>query len=264
MPAKKTTTRKKQTKPVANVKSTNKKTWRIVLVAALILLVGFVFYWTVGGGNKMSAQAKMATYLENKYGKEFVVENYRVEGSGIGVEGDPTADAYPKTEPDLKFLIWDRGKFHLGNHAYSDGYVAALWQNEEKERLANALQQTLGYLPEFSVEIHLIDASPASRQINKDNMLSFAEGVAKYNEDISYTLRVKSNQSQSFLDKTAFANQYLQIAKLVKNNGKDPILDYSITLPNGHQYGLTLASPDFVNVTNGNQLINQFKEWVAK
>lgn len=96
----------------------------------------------------------MEWYLEDKYGKEFVVENYRVEGATLGIEGDPIADAFPKDDPSVRFTVWDRGQYRNNEHAYSDEYLGATWRKEEVENLATPLKQIIGYTPYYTLEVY--------------------------------------------------------------------------------------------------------------
>ena len=232
----------------------------IILATAIILIIGA--WWFLFGGMQMNEQRKMEAYLKGKYGEEFVVENYQIEGSGIGVEGDPTAIAYPKNNPQLKFEIIDSGNIRQNTHNYWDSYVAKLWEKEETDQLKSSLIEILGYLPEYTVEIHVIDASAAEKSINKDNMLSFSEGVSRYKQDINYTLRVNSNEKKSGLNKDSFVSDYVNLMKVINSKGKDPILNYSLA-DGSKRYGISMSVKDYNNTPRG-QLQNSFKEWTKK
>lgn len=72
------------------------RTIRIMLVMA-ILGVEYRCHCTVFncivGSVATSEITKMKDYLETKYGRKFVVGNYRIEGGGLGIEGGGVADA---------------------------------------------------------------------------------------------------------------------------------------------------------------------------
>ena len=75
-------------------------------------------------------QAKMNKYLKDKYGKEFILKNLRKEGSGLGVEGDLTADAYEEANQSRKFRVWEDPP-----GVYHDTYLNVVWNAYEEPKL---------------------------------------------------------------------------------------------------------------------------------
>lgn len=214
--------------------------------------------------NNEITQAKkgMATYLHNKYGKEFVVENYRIEGDTFGTEGDPTADAHPKDNSILSFEIRDSGAYKKGAHRYWDDYVGVMWSEEEGRRLDKTLKNILGYLPLYSLKIHLKDGSEASEQIDKNNFPAFPIAAARYSSDISYFLSVKSNViSREKLNKLIFAREYLKMTELVQGKGFLVGLSYGIEISPGKMYGISMQNDQFSAIRDESHLIDEFKEW---
>ena len=98
MPAKRATPKTKQVSSAPPLKSNRNLVIGISgAVVAVLILVGLFFYWVIIGAN-MSTQANMTKYLEDKYGKEFKVENVRREGYALGVEGSLVGDATSKDD----------------------------------------------------------------------------------------------------------------------------------------------------------------------
>lgn len=168
-----------------------KKRWVFTIgIIILVVVLSFALYWITIGGS-MNAQAKMARYLEDKYGKEFVVENYRIEGAGIGVEGDPTADAHPSDNTSLSFKVWDRGKYKINQHSYSDNYINAVWSEEQTEVLSDDLKQIFGYIPEYKVIIGYGGQLDSYYTIPE-----FNDAIIKYPQDISVELQVNDRYTE--------------------------------------------------------------------
>lgn len=98
-----------------------------------ILTVILVAWWMIAGAN-MNTQVKMTKYLEDKYGKEFIVENVRREGQGIGVEGAMVGDVTSK-DGDIQFEVVEQSR-----KTYSDTYLTELWSSQERPRLGQYLK----------------------------------------------------------------------------------------------------------------------------
>ncbi len=98
-----------------------------------ILTVILVAWWMIAGAN-MNIQSSMTKYLEDKYGKEFVVENIRREGQGIGVDGDVVGDATSK-DNGIEFRITDGPE-----GSYSDTYLTKLWSKQEDPEFSHYLE----------------------------------------------------------------------------------------------------------------------------
>ena len=88
----------------------------------------------------MNTQAKMTKYLEDKYGKEFVVENVRREGQGLGVEGNMVGDATSKGE-EIHFRVIEGS-----SSEYHDTYVNESWSKEASSDLDKYIQ-SVGLAP---------------------------------------------------------------------------------------------------------------------
>lgn len=141
----------------------------VVLVVALLFGMHFK-----GQYEARRALADMKNYLDNKYGQSFVVENYRIEGGGFAVEGDPTADAYPEMNTDVRFTVWDYGDYKAGSRLFRDNYLSRLWSREFTNELEPKLRQALHQELDYTVDLGL--DGDAAQKINYRN------GVPSLNE----------------------------------------------------------------------------------
>lgn len=141
----------------------------LLIIAAIIITPILLHY----AGVEYS-KWKMQTYLQDKYKKEFVVKNYRIEGAGLGVEGDPTADAYPKDNPDIKFKVWDYGRPVVGPHSYDDGYLSVAWKREYIQRVRDRVVDIVGEGVKYDLSI----------SYNRSLLLEidFSRGVPKFSQ----------------------------------------------------------------------------------
>lgn len=147
-----------------------------ISICAIIFMICISHY-----KDTLDRLSEMTQYLNNKYGQEFVVKNYRIEGSGLGVEGDPTADAYPKNDPTLKFRIWDYGDVKKRTHLFGDDYLGERWEREYSEEIKEELYSILNKKIEYEVTIG-INSSVSHNVKYKDNIPSFSEYKSKNNK----------------------------------------------------------------------------------
>lgn len=106
----------------------NKKHRLIVYAGVVIVILLFAACAIMVSG--VMKQAKMNKYLKDKYGKEFILKNLRKEGSGLGVEGDLTADAYEEANQSRKFRVWEDPP-----GVYHDTYLNVVWNAYEEPKL---------------------------------------------------------------------------------------------------------------------------------
>lgn len=116
--------------------SAGNRSVRYFCIAAVLLILGILSIGAMRIMDKSSddntkaseQQNSMAIHLKNKYGQDFIVTNYRIEGSGLGVEGAVVADARPANDHDLLFRVSDRG-----NSTFADNYALTYWSQQGKE-----------------------------------------------------------------------------------------------------------------------------------
>lgn len=228
-----------------------------IAAIGIVLVIGFVLLNSSTPKKGMNQEEqKMALYLKEKYGKEFIVENYRVEGAGLGVEGDPTADVHPRDDTTIRFLIWDRGKNKEGKHAYSDEYPGALWAKEETENIRPRLQEIFGYVPEYDVRIHT--AAHLDGKI-KGKVGSFENAAQEYGDKIAYTLEVKTDKP---LNEDSMTKEYLQVTQQVLNKNVNIIVfSYSKIINENTVRGIALDGKEIKDIQSPSQLKNKFKNW---
>lgn len=187
---------------IAPQKKSNKNLWTGIL--AIVIGVGILFIGAISVMNKNNTSRhaeeinQMTQYLTQQYGKEFVVENYRIEGEGLAVQGTPTGDAHPIDDPTLQFEVRDSGNYERGEHTYYDHYLQALWSNQGEESVEKFISAELPDTDSFYLEIRPIAGSQLeSYESFKGTTLSLDEALATRRNDVRLTLTIRSGTDAS-------------------------------------------------------------------
>lgn len=140
----------------------------------------------------------MAQYLNQQYGKKFVVRNYRIEGSGLAVKGEPTADAYPTDNPAIRFEVMDRSNYKQDEHAYYNLYLQSLWSSQGKEVAEKFINAELPNTDGFNLEARPLAGSQLeSYKSFKGRTLSLDEALSTYSSDVQIIFSVRSGMGAS-------------------------------------------------------------------
>ncbi len=129
-----------------------------------------------------NAQASMKEYLKSKYGQEFVVENYRIEGGGFAVEGYGVADAH-REGSSYKFLVIKQKYSH---NRYRDTYLMTLY-NEQEDKSITRLAKKVG-LKNAKYETD-ISISPDVADIIRGTP-TLSDMLAKHGDNVIYGVRI--------------------------------------------------------------------------
>lgn len=136
----------------------------------------------------MGQGARFTKYLNEKYGQEFMVENVRVEGVGLGVEGSWRADAYPKSNSSLKFEI---GRDQTTGDINFDSFLQTLWTEQGSKEVEAFLTEQL---PENDGYHLRIMAGPTTGQFYQSvqgTTPSLTDMLEKHRGQLSYNLIVR-------------------------------------------------------------------------
>lgn len=141
MPVKKSTAKTKRTQAASKASNKNRGIGIAVVVAGL-LLGGFFFYWALTGtGDNMGEKAKIASYLQGRYSRNFTVDEIKTVRPGFGVSSYIKAKVYPTNDPSLTFEVT---KHTTGKaETFSDDFLSAYWEKSELPVITRRLENTL-------------------------------------------------------------------------------------------------------------------------
>ena len=161
----------------------------VIIIPAVIMLVIFGIFYTKSTIDDHIAQSHMQSYLKRKYGQEFVVENYRIEGAGLGVDGVAKAEAYTKSDHAFRFMV----KGFPGDSPYSnnywDGYPDMIWAKHLKKDIDPIIKNVFGADTSLtSIEVYSIPA--VNQRIGKEILL-YRDAFQRFGKDIHVAVRIK-------------------------------------------------------------------------
>lgn len=183
----------------------------VVIIGALLVLVSAALFF-IGGGAGVGQSKHFTKYLNDKYGQEFVVENIRTTGAGIGSRGSWRGDAYPKSNPSLRFEI----RMPQGTDKVDyETFLQVLWsrqgEGEVKKFLEKELPDSEGYLLTIQPGKKLYD-SIQGQTPNLDSVLASNSGLVAY----SLSVRNRTNLSPNEPSDTELENA-LKVVNFVKS-----------------------------------------------
>lgn len=164
----------------------------------------------------MLERVRMANYLKDKYGKEFVVTNLRAEGSGLGVPGQNTADAYLVGAKGLTFEV---GRYSNGE--YYDTYVVSLWSREAFADAVQIVQSSFGSeLPWLKVEVYPVDKMTGRKDKTSRLYSKLPSLEAQMKQDksvVAYDVHVRTAGTFDEKDKAQHVERLKKLVEFVAN-----------------------------------------------
>lgn len=219
----------------------------IPIVIIVIIIAGLYLKSNIEVNN---AQVSMKEYLQNKYGREFVVEKPKKNGGGLGVEGHFDAVAYPKNDKTIRFTV-------MSSSGISDGYAGAVWTKSENERMMPIIRDIFGEHVHVDIEIKTSGTFRGNVPIS-GSIPSFSNGAKKYGRAILYTLYIKD--SNSLRDNESEASS--KVFRLLPNINSHTDLIFSYRSQVGDKsYGISLNQDKIKDIKNVNDLSIMYKEW---
>ena len=219
----------------------------IPIVIIVIIIAGLYLKSNIEVNN---AQVSMKEYLQNKYGREFVVEKPKKNGGGLGVEGHFDAVAYLKNDKTIRFTV-------MSSSGISDGYAGAVWTKSENERMMPIIRDIFGEHVHVDIEIKTSGTFRGNVPIS-GSIPSFSNGAKKYGRAILYTLYIKD--SNSLRDNESEASS--KVFRLLPNINSHTDLIFSYRSQVGDKsYGISLNQDKIKDIKNVNDLSIMYKEW---
>lgn len=192
-----------------------KRTYIICAAMIIVGLVGVVLFFT--GGGRVGQATRFTEYLNEKYGQAFVVENVRVSGAGLGVKGSWRADAYPKSDPSLKFEI---RRSQTTNEIYYETFLQTLWTRQGSGDVEAFLSKELPSNEGYFLEIKPGSPGNVLYDSIQGDTPTLSEILEKNKDKIVYTLSVRSAVATNSEEPSAIQlENALKVVKFVKEKG---------------------------------------------
>lgn len=166
----------------------------------------------------MGIQKGMESYLEKKYGEDFVVGVPRLEGgSGLGSEPDShRAEAHPKSKDDLTFEVGKR----YWNGSFFDNYTSRVWEHEERPRVEAFLKSLKPTLSYSNLQLTTGLSSAEAKDLIRGSVPSIDTAIKAYGNHFYYYLSARL-QVQSLDERTKedIRNQFIKVNEFIKSKG---------------------------------------------
>ena len=239
----------------------------LIISILLVAVIGVTIFFA-SGGNMIGQRAKFEKYLSDKYGQEFVVENVRVHGAGLGVKGAWRADAYPKSDPSLKF---DIRRSQTTKEISVDTFLEVLWTkqgtNEVESFLSKELPSNSGYLLKIEPGDELYKSIQGETP-SLETVLGSSSNLIAYSLTVRdvVDINLASEPSEPQLERA------LKIINFVKAKGINPASyvyynykDISFDGRDGadqskYQYGIHVERDSIRSIETTADLVQYFKE----
>lgn len=238
----------------SRLKPNRKRISKLWVATGVVILIATT-YLLINSGILIE-QHKMAQYLKEKYGKEFVVDTPKREASGLGIEGYLVATARLRNDNTLRFKVMSSSS---GRH---DGYAGAVWTKREYLRLDSIIKDIFGDSVRYQINIQS-SMSIQTKDIDiRGNIPSLEDASRKYGKQIPYSLYIEKiqNSDLSEKDRLKIVNDIANIAKYLPKN-TDTIITYIVRKDGLNRKGLVVSIDDMKSSDCIDKISNMFKEW---
>lgn len=214
------------------------RTSLILIMLGLTIGIAFIFLGTPWGFWKYENNFRM--YLENKYHKDFRVENMSYDMFHGGLF---SAQAYFIDQPDIKFYVGQNYK----TKQIEDGYYSAIWQHQVRNDLAPMVEKI------FPKSTYSINASP-----NCDRFVFEELNVPNYIDCTVVSLSVSLSEFEVTDDNQLSEAEKIRLLLITLIEKGVNLDSFSIAYQNKTMY---LNATDINKVTNGDELKQYLKSY---
>jgi len=201
-----------------NAASPKKHRWYkgvLVIVAGLALISVVLFY--IIGGSMAGDKTSMERYLRDKYGQEFKVTDLKDRAVAIGDPGQRVGIGHPVNDSSLTFEV---GKSRKTTDVYFDDYGGAVWEREERPRVAAFLQTLYGASMASDFELRTHIATPATPDPIRGKVPSISEAIKQYKNNFFYSLGLTSTvDALNDSNRNDIRTKFTKLAEYIKDKG---------------------------------------------
>ena len=239
----------------------------ILAGAALVAASATLFF---SGGLGIGQGTRFTKYLNEKYGQEFVVENVRETGVGLGGKGAWVADAYPKSDLSLKFEI---RRSQSTGEITMDKFLETLWTKQGSSDVEDFLAKELPESESYYLTISPGSPGSALYDFVQGSTLSLNEALKNHKDKLTYSLSVRSAISMDSVisePSEAQLNNALKVVAFVRSkniplaaafyNYREKYFDKRDEIgQQEYQYGIRVEEGVLQNINTASDLKKYFK-----
>ena len=230
---------------------------RFSLIIALILISAI--FWIVGI-ERVIDREEISRYLKDKYGREFVIENIRAEGAGLGVKGSVCADVSVKNS-DIKSKLC---KSQVTGDYNNDTYPQEVWSKQDYDKTKKFLEGNVKGVDLYRVTVR-VNTEDSLYQTLRGDLPSF-EYIKDKSNDFGYVLSVfvtRDNINNSIYDDVYKLVQYVKNKNSVNPeiyfNYRD--IDFGKKYPGDkYQYFISIDKNRLNKITSPNDIVQYVEE----
>ena len=219
-----------QETPVNEIPPSKKHKWykRIFIITAGLALISVALFYIVGG-SMTTDETNMEKYLQDKYGQEFDVTDLKDRAVALGDPGQRVGIGHPISDSGLTFEVGKNRKTGV----YFDGYSGAVWEREERPRVAAFLQTiySASTTPNFDLTTHI--PTPAAPDPIRGKVPNINDAMTRYKENFFYSLTLKLTADRELSQdeiETHIAHLKEVIKFLLEKNVSHPMIRYAINI----------------------------------
>lgn len=168
---------------VDSAKKTGVTRWVVLFGLIIIFVLIFAIFWMIVI-ERVIDREEISRYLKDKYGREFVIENIRAEGAGLGVKGSVCADVSVKNS-DIKSKLC---KSQVTGDYNNDTYPQEVWSKQDYNKTKKFLEGNVKGVDLYRVTVR-VNTEDSLYQTLRGDLPSF-EYIKDKSNDFGYVLSV--------------------------------------------------------------------------
>lgn len=238
-----------QSRSNAAYRAETKKTLKTLgIVTAIVIAIGALIYgaaWFNRHNEVTKAQKKIETYLEEKYGQEFVVKKSNRFGNLADPNPTMVSEAYPVNNSAIQFTA------SMSQNYAKDDYLTALWQGDGRAYVGPLIERAYGGDVEYDISV----ITPT--QITKDLTVSLERALTQGR--VPLRVRIIGSEKVTALNKRSLAKGVYSLAQELRVDGVQVFnIQYRVKNSNGAiEYGYSIGGSTRMSL---DELIKNAKE----
>lgn len=244
---------------VDSAKKTGVKRWVVLFGLIIIFVLIFAIFWMIAIERVIDREG-MSRYLKDKYGREFVIENIRAEGAGLGVKGSVCADVSVKNS-DIKSKLC---KSRVTGDYNNDTYPQEVWSKQDYNKTKKFLEGNVKGVDLYRVTVR-VNTEDSLYQTLRGDLPSF-EYIKDKSNDFGYVLSVFVTRDK--INNSIYDDVYKLVQYVKNKNSVNPEIyfnyrdiDFGKKYPGDkYQYFISIDKNRLNKITSPNDIVQYVEE----